>query len=320
MSTKERSLWSLRMNSLQKRYVDLGQDFDSSSIILKPSLRVNTLKISESKFVARMEAKKVVLQKIPYVKSGYYYTAPFSMVSSEEYLLGFFYFQEVASMVPAEVLLSDLKSVDRVDDGPISILDLCSAPGSKTTQLAQLTNNSIPILALDSSAPRLKILNYNLERLGVSSVTTMRKDGKFVDDVSLKFDYILVDAPCSGNFCVEKDFFQKRSVLDFKNRSIEQKKLLSAAIKVLKPNGVLVYSTCSLEPEEDEMVIDWLLDTFEDLHLEKIISPIGDEGLIKVFNNELNPELSKTRRFWPHKTGTEGFFIAKIRNTPSNDY
>lgn len=299
------------MNILEKRYLDLGESFDPSLITLLPSLRVNTLKISEKDFVSRMNKKKVFLEKIPFLDSAFYFESPFPLPSSEEYLLGFFYIQEAASMLPAKVLLGDFNSQDL--DSKITILDLCAAPGSKTTQLAQLTNDSVSILALDFVAPRLDVLEFNLERLGISSVVTMRKDGKYVDDLSLRFDYILVDAPCSGNFCVEKNFFQKRLVTDFNNRSNEQKKLLSASLKVLKDGGTLVYSTCSLEPEENEMVIDWLLDTFDNIELLDSGLSIGDEGLTTVFGKELNPEISKTRRFWPHKTNTEGFFIAKIK-------
>lgn len=301
------------MNPLQERYSKLGEEFDPEMILLKSSLRVNTLKISKEDFVNRMKKKDVFLKKIPFTKNGYWFESSFPMSSSEEYLQGLFYIQEAASQIPVDVLLSDFKFKEG-----IVIADVAAAPGSKTTQLAQMTENKVPILALDSVSPRLDVLEYNLERMGVSCVTTMRKDSKFVDDISLKFDYILLDAPCSGNFCVEKDFFSKRSLADFNSKSQDQKKFLSSAIKVLKPGGTLVYSTCSLEPEEDELVIDWLLETFEDLELVDVNLDIGDEGLTNVFGNNLNPQISKTRRFWPHKTGTEGFFIAKMKKLKNN--
>jgi len=304
------------MSLLEQRYVNLGESFDASSITLKPSLRINTLKISETDFLKRMRAKNVILEKIPFTDVGYWFEAPFPMASSEEYLLGLFYIQEAASQLPAKVLLDDL-NLATSDSSDISILDLCSAPGSKTTQLAQLTNDLIPILALDSVSPRLDVLEFNLERLGIKSVSVIKKDGMYVDDFDVKFDYILVDAPCSGNFCVEKDFFTKRTVNDFNAKSRDQKKLLSAAIRVLKEGGIIVYSTCSLEPEEDELVIQWLLDTFDDLEVVETGLTIGDSGLTKVFDTNLNPDISKTRRFWPHKTGTEGFFIAKLKKSKS---
>ena len=296
------------MNNLMSRYMDFVPEFNPEHVLIKSALRVNTLKISEKDFVSRMEKKGVLLDKIPFLKTGYFFESPFPMSSSEEYLQGLFYIQEAASQLPAQVLLSDSDI-----DSSMLIGDFCSAPGSKTTQLAQFTDNSVPILALDSVAPRLDALEFNLERMGVSSVTTMRKDSRFVDDLDVRFDFILVDAPCSGNFCVEPDFFTKRSVADFNSKAADQKKFLSAAIKVLKSGGTLVYSTCSLEPEEDELVIDWLLDTFDDLQIIDTGLEIGDSGLTGVFGNELHPSISKTRRFWPQKTGTEGFFIAKIK-------
>ncbi|MBN1175949.1 RsmB/NOP family class I SAM-dependent RNA methyltransferase [Candidatus Woesearchaeota archaeon] len=296
------------MNPILERYSKLGENFDPETVLLKTSLRINTLKISKDDFVSRMNKKEVFLKKIPFTKNGYWFESPFPLSSSEEYLQGLFYIQEAASQLPVEVLLRDASY-----DKNSLIADVASAPGSKTTQLAQMTENKVSILALDSVSPRLDVLEYNLERMGVSSVVTMRKDSRFVDDINLRFDYILLDAPCSGNFCVEKDFFSKRSFADFNSKSLDQKKFLASAIKVLKSGGVMVYSTCSLEPEENELVIDWLLDTFDDLELLDTGLDMGDCGLTNVFGKELNPQVSKTRRFWPHKTGTEGFFIAKIR-------
>jgi 16S rRNA C967 or C1407 C5-methylase (RsmB/RsmF family) len=90
---------------------------------------------------------------------------------------------------------------------------------------------------------------------------------------------------------------------------------LKAAIKVLKKDGTLVYSTCSLEPEEDEMNIDWILAKYPEMRLEDTGLKIGDSGIVNVFDKKLKSEISKCRRFWPEKTGTEGFFIAKLIKT-----
>ena len=132
-------------------------------------------------------------------------------------------------------------------------------------------------------------------------------------DFGIEFDKILLDAPCSGNYAIEEKFFQEKNIHGVLERSRIQKELLKAAVKVLKKNGILVYSTCSLEPEEDEMNIDWLLTKYKDLVLEDTGLSVGDSGLTSVFGKKLNPELKKTRRFWPEKHNTEGFFIAKIK-------
>ena len=298
---------------LQRYYDLLGEEFDPATCELKRSLRVNTLKISSEELVKRLTEKGANLEKIPFLKDAYWYTAEFSLASSTEYLLGLFYMQEGASQIPPLVLLADLdlKTID--ENNPPLILDMAAAPGSKTTQLAALTKDKVPIIAIDNHAPRLQILANNLDRLGIKSVMTYRKDARYADDLEKEFDYVLLDAPCSGNFCIEKDYFMKRSISDIAGRSKLQKELLRAAYLVLKKEGTLVYSTCSLEQEEDEEVIDWFLETYPDMKLEKIELSIGDDGLTKLKDKTLNEEISKTKRFWPHRTGLQGFYIAKMR-------
>jgi NOL1/NOP2/sun family putative RNA methylase len=193
------------------------------------------------------------------------------------------------------------------------VLDKAASPGSKTTQIAQCMNNKGIIVALDNDRKRIESLQNNLERLSVINAIILKKDARFADDLKIKFDKILLDAPCSGNFCIEKDYFAKRSINDLYQKSKVQKELLNAGIKCLQKGGVLVYSTCSLEPEEDEMVIDSILKEHPEMKLEKINVSTGDEGCVVVFEKELDSSLSNTRKLWPHKTGTEGFFIAKLR-------
>jgi NOL1/NOP2/sun family putative RNA methylase len=238
------------------------------------------------------------------LKYGYFYEADFSLGSTPEYLQGFYYLQEAASQIPVQVLDPKENEV---------VLDMAASPGSKTTQMAQLMNNKGVIVALDNDRRRLESLQNNLERLSVTNTILLKKDARFADDFNFKFDKILLDAPCSGNFCIEKDYFSKRSINDLFQKSKVQKELLEAGLRCLKSKGVLVYSTCSLEPEEDEMVIDLILKAHSDIHLEDTGLTVGEEGKTKVFDKELDQSLSLTRKFWPHKTGTEGFFIAKLR-------
>jgi len=193
---------------------------------------------------------------------------------------------------------------------------MSAAPGGKTTQMAQWMGNEGKIIGLDIGSYRLAALRNNLERLGVQNVALYQKDARYVDDLGFKFDKVLLDAPCSGNYVREKEFFQIKSIEGFLDRQNLQKELLKAALKVLKKDGILVYSTCSLEPEEDELVIQWMLDKFNgEVKLESIETEkkIGDDGLTEVFGTKLNPEIKKCRRFWPNKTQTQGFFVAKIR-------
>ncbi len=287
---------------LLKRYSLLGEKFVPEEILVRDALRVNTLKIREEELVERLKAKKVGLEKIPFAKHGYYYEAPFSLGATPEYLQGFFYLQDAASQLPVQVL--------NPEPGEL-VLDMAASPGGKTTQIAQWMENKGVIIALDSNALRLDALLNNIERLSVKNVLSYKKDSRFADDLNLFFDKILLDAPCSGNFCVEKDFFAKRSVEDFKDKARVQRDLLKAAFKCLKPGGVLVYSTCSLEPEENELVINWFLENFS-VSMASTSLNVGDSGLTNIFGVKLNSSLKLARRFWPHKTGTEGFFIAKL--------
>jgi len=146
----------------------------------------------------------------------------------------------------------------------------------------------------------------------VSNTLLYKKDSRFVADLGLQFDKVLLDAPCSGNYAIEEEFFTKKSVDGVRERSRLQKELLKAAIRVLKKGGTLIYSTCSLEPEENEMNMDWVLHKYPEMKLEQVKLDIGDDGLIDVFGKKLNPEIKKCKRFWPTKTETEGFFIAKL--------
>ncbi len=293
-------------NWILDRYKKLNNDFQFNECKLKQSFRINPLLTNEKELINSLKKQKVILEKIPFLNGAYWYEAPFSLASSPAYLMGKLYIQEVASQLPSLVLLKTWAKNSK-------ILDMCAAPGSKTTQMAEITNDEIPIVALDSNQQRLIPLKNNIERLKLKSIATYKKDSRFAHDLDIKFTHILLDAPCSGNYCVEKNFFTLRSIEGILQRSKLQKELLRAAYKSLDKNGILVYSTCSLEPEEDELMIDWFIQTYPDMKLIDTELTIGDEGLTKVFETTLNPSLKLTRRFWPYKTETEGFFIAKLQ-------
>lgn len=288
-------------NTLVKRYKTLGCNCEN--ITLKPSLRVNTLRISEAEIISRLKVLGVKLTKIDYTTYGYYYETTFSLGATPEYLQGYYYLQEAASQLPPKVLEPKQDEV---------VLDMCAAPGSKTTQIAQYMQNKGTLVALDADPRRLFALRNNLERCGVTNALLYKKDSRFVFDLGIQFDKVLLDAPCSGNYVIEEDFFIKKSVDGIRERSRLQKELLKAAIRVLKKGGTLVYSTCSLEPEENEFNVEWVLSKYPEMKLEDTGLSIGEEGLTEAFGKKLNPEVSKCRRFWPEKTGTEGFFIAKL--------
>ena len=230
-----------------------------------------------------------------------------------EHLLGYYYIQEISSMLPAIAL--------NPKQGEI-VLDLCAAPGSKTTQMASMMNNQGVLIANDTSFSRIKILASNLERCGVTNAIIIKKEGvalcKKIKSSDFLLDKILVDAPCSGEGTIISN--RKTSLMwninTVKSLSKMQKKLLESAIEILKIGGEIVYSTCTHAPEENEEVLDYILKKFDNLKMEKINLPIKcAQGVLKWADENYNKEVEKSCRIYPHVTGMEGFFIAKMRKT-----
>ena len=282
-----------------KRYKQLGYSF--KPVTLLQSLRINTLRIKESVLIKRFKELGVLLEKIPFTINGYYVKkSNFSLGAISEYLLGYYYLQGAAAQLPIEVL--DPKPGELV-------LDSCAAPGGKTTQIAQHMNNEGTIIALDMKLHRIPVLKISLERMHVKNTIAYHLNANKAGMLNMQFDKILLDAPCSGNFASDPDWFNKRTMQGITRSSEMQKSLLKNALSVLKKNGILIYSTCTLEPEENELNMHWLLNNF-DVKLE-VVNTIGSPGLTNVFGKKLNPEIAKCRRIWPDKT--EGFFIARIR-------
>jgi len=229
-----------------------------------------------------------------------------------EHLLGYYYIQELSSMLP--VIAMNPQADER-------ILDLCSAPGSKTTQISAKIKNTGTIIANEISLGRIKILASNLERCGVTNTLITKKDGitlcKKLKKMNFYFDKILVDAPCSGEGTLRSS---PKTCIMWNIKTIEtlsktQKRLFESAFEILKPNGELVYSTCTHAPEENEAVVDFILKTFKDkIKIEEIKLPIKfRQGITQLENEKFNPEVKKCARIYPQDNNTEGFFLAKMR-------
>jgi len=257
----------------------------SPPVSLPVVIRINTLK-PKPKFL-----DEVKLTKLPFLTHGYSVDAPFSLASSPQFLKGQLYIQEAASQLAAQVL--NPKPTDVV-------LDLCASPGSKTTHLAQLMNNSGKIIANDVEEKRIQKLIFNLERCGVKNVFVTQQDA-LTATFDTQFDKILLDAPCSGNFVIDANWFEKRTIIDCKERAHIQKKMLAHAFSYLKPGGQLLYCTCSLEREENEGVVEHVLEALSEISLVPIDS-IGEPGL--------TPSTALCKRLWPSLHHTQGFFMA----------
>lgn len=266
--------------------------------------RVNTLKISVSKF------KKTVNWDIEPLK---WYREGFSIYDKDignsiEHKLGYIYIQDASSMIPPLVL-----SPNEND----SVLDLCAAPGSKTTQIACMMNNNGSIIANDKDYKRICALSANLQRCGVMNTATTIMRGEMFWKYGLKFNKILLDAPCSatGAIISNSRILETWSIKLTLSMSRLQKQLITSAKKCLDDNGIIVYSTCSLEPEENEEVIDFAI---KNLNLKPVKIKLKNinyrEALLSWQGKKYNSKVKYCIRIYPHDNHSEGFFICKLRH------
>ncbi len=288
-----------------ERYSSLTYFEDFKKAINKParkSIRVNTLKIS----VGELKDRIAGLEQIPWCDVGFYIERKETAVGNlKEHFLGYFYVQEAASMIPSMIL--------KPEQGDL-VLDMSAAPGSKTTQMAAMMKNTGVIIANDIKWDRIKALSMNIQRCGVlNTIITIYRGERFPE---IKFDKILLDAPCSGTGTLQKspDTLKIYNPGMIKKLSYQQKRMIMRGYSLLKEKGVLVYSTCSLEPDENENVIDYLLEK-TDAKLEKAFLPKlkSSAAVLEFEKKAFNNEIKKCLRIWPQDNNTEGFFVAKIK-------
>lgn len=230
-----------------------------------------------------------------------------------QHITGKYYIQSLSSMVPAMVLDPKEKDV---------VLDLCAAPGSKTTQLSDLMGNKGTLISNEISVDRVKMLVHNIDRMNVINIGVLNHKGELLSKVySNYFDKILVDAPCSALGVLQK----KQEVSSWWNEervaviASIQLKLLIAAIKMLKPGGELVYSTCTLTPEENEIIVNTVLRKYP-VEAAVIEFPLeSHEGFTSYKNERLHPDLKKAKRILPWQVDSEGFFVVKLRKTSETE-
>jgi NOL1/NOP2/sun family putative RNA methylase len=286
-----------------KRYEKLGWKFKSTEP--RQAIRVNSFNLEETKIVKRLQALGVELEKIGFLEHGYWISkSDFSVGATAEYLLGLYSIQEAAAQIPV-TLFTNLKN--RI------VLDACAAPGGKTVQLADLMVNSGVIVALDVKKQRLTALSNQLERCRVKNTIVYWMDARRASELNVRFSRILLDVPCSGNFATDKDWFKRRTIEDVKRNATLQREILAEASRMLDSDGEIVYSTCSLEPEEDEFNVDWAINNLK-LRVEKI-DRYGEKALTEVFGKKLDGSLEDCRRIWPGQT--QGFFVCKLKKSES---
>jgi NOL1/NOP2/sun family putative RNA methylase len=269
------------------------------------SIRVNSLKITNSKLKSKLKDFK--LRQIPWCKEGFFISGERTDLGNlPEHGLGYFYIQEASSMIPPLIL--------KPKEGDL-VLDMAAAPGSKTTQMAAIMKNKGLIVANDLDYKRIISLNSNLQRCGVTNTITTIMEGRFFKN--FQFDKILLDAPCSGTGTIRKS---PNTISEWSDNIVNrlygiQKQLINTAFENLKKGGTLVYSTCTLEPKEDENVVSKLLDKYDNAKVEKInLKNLNSSKPVLEFEgNQYNKEVKNCLRIWPQDNDSDGFFVAKIK-------
>ena len=272
-------------------------------------LRVNTMKVPAEVF-ARENQETFSLRPVSWCREGFYYEQESRPGRHPYHEAGVYYIQEPSAM--AVVSLLDPKPGERV-------LDLCAAPGGKTTHIASRLNGKGLLVSNEIHPARAKILSQNVERMGIgNAIVTNEDSGSLAEFFPEFFDCMVVDAPCSGEGMFRKDE-QARSEWSEANVRLcaeRQQEILDNAAEMLKPGGRMVYSTCTFAPEEDEDGIAAFLERhpeFSVVCLEKDEVPEGLSSGHPEWSRGHNPELQNTFRIWPHKSEGEGHYLALLR-------
>lgn len=226
-----------------------------------------------------------------------------------EHILGYYYIQSLSSFIPPLALIPSQNDL---------VLDLCSAPGSKTTELGEIMKNQGTIIANEIQIDRIKGLVFNIERMNQMNVGVVHSKGEQLNTIyDNYFDKILIDAPCSGLGIIQK----KNEISDWwtlervRRLSELQLKLLVSALKMLKVGGELVYSTCTITVEENELIIDRVLNKYPIEVQDFTVHLPTHEGITSFKNLKLHPSLEKAKRILPWEVNSDGFFIVKLIKT-----
>ena len=267
-------------------------------------LRVNRTKLDAQQF-ERMSMFE--LQPVPWIDNAFEYEDNVSPAKHPYYFAGMYYLQEPSAMTPANLLT--IEPGDRV-------LDLCAAPGGKATELGAKLNHTGLLVANDISNSRAKALLKNIELFGIPNVlVTSEPPEKLAGKFPAFFDKILIDAPCSGEGMFRKNpgMMKDWETYGPKHYSDLQRSIVPHAIRMLKPGGMLLYSTCTFSPEENEGSVKFMLDLDPDLEVVDISNRYEGfaPGRPELIEDGIE-DLKKCVRIWPHKMNGEGHFIALL--------
>ncbi len=299
-----------RVDSFACRYREIVDDYDAfTAALVRPprnTFRVNTIKATIEETVEHFQSMGLSLTALPWYPEGFAVDGADALSATIERFLGTIYIGEAASMIPPLVIAEELRAAQVV-------LDACAAPGSKTTQAAAIMHNRGTIVANDRSYGRIRALQFNVHKFGaINTIITNYELHRFPRST---FDVIMLDAPCSSSGTVRKspkliDSWKLDVSLGYAERQMD---LILRSFDMLNPGGTLVYSTCSIAPEENEGVVDYLL-----RNRSARVVPVALEefrfspGVTQWNGREFSPEVVHCGRVWPHHNDTDGFFVAKV--------
>jgi 16S rRNA (cytosine1407-C5)-methyltransferase len=306
-AVKKRTQLVMRTSQVLSIGEEKAEELLSTS--LKPSVRINPLAGDPTEIIEKMTSLGWKGSPISWCENGYTVDEGFIQLRDSQLVNdGQIYLQNEASWLP--VVLLDPKP-------GMEVLEVCAAPGGKTSHIAALMKNEGYLVANDNSRPRLMKLQQNLTRLHVAADYTLHDATRLSHKLDgQQFDAILLDAPCSGEGLINLQrpkTLESWSVAHVKRLSTLQKQLIREAWSVLKPGGRLVYSTCTMAPEEDEAVISYLLKYNDDATIKGInlTIPGARTGVTKWGERVFHPDVSKAMRLIPG-SGREAFFVCVI--------
>nr|XP_021181238.2 uncharacterized protein LOC110369925 [Helicoverpa armigera] len=290
---------------------ELVEFLEASEVARPVTIRTNSLKTRRRDLAQALINRGVNLDPVgKWSKVGLVvYSSTVPIGATPEYLAGHYILQGASSYLPVMALAPQENE---------RILDMCAAPGGKASHIAAIMKNTGTLFANDANKERTKAIVGNFHRLGVVNAVICNHDGREFPDVMKGFDRVLLDAPCTGTGVIAKDPSVKttKDQKDIQRCFNIQRQLLLAAIDCCSAKsssgGYIVYSTCSILPEENEWVVNYALKR-RNVKLVPTGLDFGTEGFVKYRHHRFHPSLKLTRRFYPHTHNMDGFYVAKFK-------